>query len=306
MSRLLVEDYDVVLISSTYCAKNINLKNNKKVIHYCHSPSRFLHGLITETDHNSLPKWQRFLIVPIKKYLKKVDLKAVENLNKNNCIWIGNSKFIQKTIKEVYKIDSGFIYPPIDLEKFIHNIRKEPKPNEEFYFSFGRVSFHKRIDLAIQTCLKMNKKLIIAGSAGSQLEMDQLKNIVKEHEEKHPESKGLITFLGRVEPEELEVFIGSCKAFLFPGKEDFGMAPVEMLAAGIPVIAYKAGGALEYVEDEKNGLFFDYQTIDSLSEAIIKFEKLPKNYWDVNYIKNSAMKFGLDSFNKSFRDLIEK
>lgn len=304
MSFLEVKNYDVVFISSTYCAKNVKLVNNKKVFHYCHSPTRFLHGLVTETDHASLSKAQKLVIPIFKKILKKIDLKAVENLNNNGCIWIGNSKFIQQTIKEVYKVDSLLIYPPIELERFLKVERQPINGDQEFYLSHGRVSFHKRIDLAINTCLKLGKKLKISGNAGSQMEMDQLQNIVKEFEKSNPDKKGMIEFLGRTEHHQIMGLLSQAKGFLFPGKEDFGIAPMEMLAAGLPIIAYKAGGALEYVRDGVNGVFFDEQTIESLSSSIKIFEDNISNF-DAQTIKNTSLEFSEQKFRQEIDKLVK-
>lgn len=305
MSFVKVKDYDLVLISSTYCAKNIKLENNKQVFHYCHSPTRFLHGLVTETDHKSLSRMHKFIIPFFKFWLKRLDLKAVENLNKNNCVWFGNSKFIQKTIKEVYKVDSFLLYPPIELQRFLKIKREDfSETKNSFYLCHGRISFHKRIDLAIKACLQMGRKLKISGGAGSQMEMDQLKNIVKEFEKEHPEKKGLVEFLGRTSDEELSVLMSKCRAFLFPGKEDFGIAPIEVLASGVPIIAYKAGGALEYIKPNKNGIFFEKQEVECLIGKIQEFEKIQS--WDEQEIKNTTLSFSEERFRKEFLELVKK
>lgn len=303
MSKVKVEGYDAVLISSTYCGKNVKLKNNTRVIHYCHSPTRFLHGLVTETDHASLSKAQKLVVPLFKSGLKKLDLKAVKHLNDNDCTWVGNSKFIQETIKDVYNVDSELIYPPIDLERFMKVDRKPLTGENEYYLSHGRVSFHKRVDLAILACMQLGKKLKISGNAGSDLEMNQLKDIVKDYEKKHPESKGLIEFLGRTEGEVTTDLAAGCKAFLFPGKEDFGISPVEMLAAGVPVIAYKEGGALEYVQENINGVFFHPQTTEELIKGIKDFES--KNNWDADTIKRTSAKFSEEMFKQEIDKLVK-
>jgi len=300
MSFLKVCGFDFVLISSTYCAKNVNLKTNPdtKIVHYCHSPTRFLHGLVTETDHSSLGLAYRILIPFFAWWLKILDLKAVKNLNNLGCIWLANSKFIQQTILNVYKTESIVVFPPIELDRFLKNERKI-EVNQPFYLCHGRISFHKRIDLAIKACLQLKKRLLISGTSGLPQEMDLLKKIVEDAEKKDPSLKGLITFLGRTTDQEFADLMQSCLAFLFPGKEDFGIAPIEMLAAGVALIAYKAGGALEYVKDWENGVFFDEQSVESLSNAIIKFEQ--KNQWDVEKIKQSSLSFSRQSHQKSIQ-----
>jgi glycosyltransferase involved in cell wall biosynthesis len=261
------KNYDLVLISSTYAGKNIRLKNNKKIIHYCHSPARFLHGLTTEKDHSTLPIWQKAISFLLKPFLKMIDLGAVRNLVSNNTIWVSNSKFIQETVNEVYKVDSQIIYPPVEINKFAQVVRN-PKPIEEFYLCHGRISFHKRLDLAIEACLALNRKLYISGVSALENDMINLKKLIPENR------KDLIVFLGRTSDEQLANLVGNAEAMIFPGKEDAGIAPIEMIAAGLPVIAYQSGGALEYVIDKVNGIFFKEQNVHSLTEKIQEFETL--------------------------------
>ncbi len=301
MSFWKVKNYDLVLISSTYCAKNVRYENCPKIIHYCHSPTRFLHGLITETDHKSLNFVYRTFIPIFTFWLKWMDLKAVEYLNKNGCKWVANAKFIQTLIREVYHTDSVVIYPPIETQNFWEVDRKMSEMGDEFYLCHGRISFHKRIDLAIAACLRLGKKLKIGGAAGFQKEMDDLVKIVTDFESKNPDKKGLVEFLGRTTDEQYLDLLASCKSFLFPGKEDSGMTPIEVLAAGVPVIAYQAGGALEYIQDDQNGIFFPHQEVDSLVEAILKFES--KKDWDLQKIKESSIPFSAENFVSEFNKL---
>jgi glycosyltransferase involved in cell wall biosynthesis len=271
MRSITIKNADLVLISSTDCGKQVRLEKCNKILHYCHSPTRYLNGLTTETEHASLPLSYRLVLPLFTWWLKLLDQDAVKNLNKHKTIWIANSKYIKETIKKVYNTDSQVIYPPIELKKFLSNPRKPNK--DEFYLCHGRISFHKRIDLAIDSCLKLGKRLKISGSCALEKQMDDLKQIVADYESKHPESKGLVEFLGRTSDAQVSELMTECKAFLFPGKEDFGITPVEMLGGGVPIVAYQSGGALEYVKDGVNGVFFSEQTIESMSGAITKFEK---------------------------------
>jgi glycosyltransferase involved in cell wall biosynthesis len=292
MSLMKISGYDLVIISSTYCAKNIRLGNNHKIIHYCHSPTRFLHGLVTEKDHSTLPLWQRivskYILNPVLRYQ---DNWAVKTLVSNDTTWITNSKFIRQTVKDVYHVDSDVIYPPVEIDKFIDIVR-EVDENDEFYLCHGRISFHKRLDLAIKACIETKKKLIISGTSALETDMEQLKSLVP------PEFKDKILFLGRTTDQELTQLVSKAKAMLFPGKEDAGIAPIEMIASGLPVIAYKSGGALEYVQEGLNGVFFEEQTVSSLVEAIIDFEN---QKFDTTRIKNSVQKFSESNFKVQFR-----
>lgn len=304
MSFAVVRDYDLVLISSTYCAKNVKLENCKKIIHYCHSPVRFLHGLVTETDHKSLNKFYRSFIPLFTFWLKWMDLKAVEYLNKKGAIWVGNSKFICELILQVYKTKSILIYPPTEINKFLKIERSNIlQTKKSFYFSHGRISFHKRLDLAIFACLELGRPLKISGSSSLKKEMDDLKQIVSEFEIKNTDKKGLVEFLGRTTDEQFFELLQGCRAFLFPGREDSGITPIEVFASGTPVIAYQAGGALEYLKDNENGLFFPEQTVESLKQAILKFESM-ENKFIPNQTKETSKAFSSEVFEAEFLKLI--
>jgi glycosyltransferase involved in cell wall biosynthesis len=295
-----IKNADIVLISSTDCAKQVRLENCKKIIHYCHSPTRYLNGLTTETEHASLSLVYRIFLPFFTWWLRLLDQNSVAYLTRKSAIWISNSRYIQKTIRDVYHVDSQVIYPPIELTNFLDNPRQSAQ--NEFYLCHGRISFHKRLDLAINSCLRLGKKLKISGISALDKQMDDLKKIVSDYEKEYPKSKGLVEFLGRTSDEEALVLMGSCKAFLFPGKEDFGITPIEMLASGVPLIAYQAGGALEYVQDGVNGVFFPEQSVESMSEAITKFET---NFTtDTAKIKQTSLPFDESAFRKQISDLI--
>jgi glycosyltransferase involved in cell wall biosynthesis len=277
MRTITIKNTDVVLISSTDCAKQVRLKNCHKIIHYCHSPTRYLNGLTTETEHATLSLAYRLILPLFTWWLRILDQNSIKYLNKKNVICVANSEYIKQTIKKVYHTDSQVIYPPIELRKFLNNPRKVNK--DEFYLCHGRISFHKRIDIAIRSCLKLGKKLKISGLSGLEKQTNDLKQIVIDFENKNPKSKGLIQFLGRTSDEQILDLMTQCTAFLFPGKEDFGITPVEMLGGGVPIIAYQSGGSLEYIKDDINGVFFNDQTVDSMSEAMVRFEN--------NFVENT-------------------
>ncbi len=303
MHFLVVKNYDFVFISSTYCGKNVRYENCSKLVHYCNSPSRFLHRMTTETDHSALNPFFRFLIPVFTFWLKWLDFEAVRYLNKNNCLWVSNSKHIQEVVKDVYNTDSIVIYPPVETEKFGSVVRK-PDLEDPFYYYFGRISFHKRIDLIIKTCLQMRRKLVITGSTAFTGEIEKFNEIIKDFETKNPDSKGLVKFTGRIGDDEIKDYLSRCRAFLFPGKEDFGIAPVEVLASGTPAIMFGEGGSLEYIQDGKNGLFFEEQTVDSLAETITKFEKIKS--WNSEEIKKSVAHLNSEVFVNEVKALVEE
>jgi glycosyltransferase involved in cell wall biosynthesis len=128
--------------------------------------------------------------------------------------------------------------------------------------------------------------------------MLKLQKIISDFKKQNPTNKTNIQFVGRISDQDLNKYLQTTKGFLFPGKEDFGIAPVEALAAGVPVIAYQSGGALEYVQEDINGIFFKEQEVKSLKKAILKFEN--KKDWDFQKIKKTSQKFSEEKFEEYF------
>ena len=283
MKKLRVRGYQKVLVSSVYFAKFVSIEKPETLVHYCHSPSRFLHGLQTELDRNTLNpvvRWIEKLLLP---GLKRDDVRAAQKLTDLDAEWQCNSHFMQAEIKLAYGVTAQIVYPPIELEKY-SKIMRNIDIADPFYLYFGRVGGHKRVDLAIKACLEMGRKLMVSGGFSSDAEKERCQTIVSQH----PNGNQLITFLGRQSFEQNVILFSQCRAFLFPGKEDFGITPVEMLGAGIPVIAYGEGGSREYMRDGENGVLFGVQSVESLKTAIQTFEN---REWDEKTIRASVAGF---------------
>lgn len=296
-----VKDVDTVIISSTFCAKNIRIKGNPKVLFYCYTPTRFLHRDERELDHKTINPILRILMPLLYPPLRWMDNRAVAKLKQKNTHWIAISSFIQEEIKKSYKVDSQVIVPPVDLDRF-KNVNRQATP-DDFYFNVGRLSFHKQVDLLIKTCLHLKRKLYIAGATAYQPEMDKLQDIIDQEVYKDPTKKDLVKFLGRISDQEMDEYLSNAKAFLFPPKEDFGIVPVEAMAAGCPVIAYSVGGSREYIQEGINGIFFDQHNVESLSAAILKFEA--KTDWDTQTIISTTNRFSKDNFISAFNNLLD-
>jgi glycosyltransferase involved in cell wall biosynthesis len=299
MKFIIIKNYDLVIISSTDCGKYVKLEDNVKIVHYCHSPTRYLNDMVTEVDRKQLSSWQKLLIPIFLFYLKPLEKLTIKYLKQKNVQWLANSKYIQKLIAEKYNTNSIVIYPPIETEKFINNPRLI-NDQEEFYLVFGRISFHKRIDLAIVACLELHKNLIIGGTSALPTDLEYLQKIISNWELKNNKKADFIKFVGRISDEKYLKYQSQAKGFLFPGREDFGITPVECLASGLPIIAFGEGGALEYVQDKINGVLFTKQTKECLIEAIKEFESLT---FDEKAVRNSVNNFTSMAFKEYFLSL---
>ena len=203
--------------------------------------------------------------------LKHWDLRAAKQPD----FFIANSQTIAKRIKQCYNRDSIVISPPINVERFSMDDQ-----NDDYYLLLTRLSPYKRLDLAIEACEKLNRPLVVIGEGTDRKRLEKLagKNT---------------TFLGRQPDSVVNEYARRCRALIFPGEEDFGMTPLEVNAAGRPVIAFRGGGATETVIENETGVFFDEQTTDSLAEAIERFETLN---WDKQTLRRHAKKFDRSVF----------
>lgn len=286
-THLDLSGYDLVISSSGNGeAKGIRVPKTTKHICYCHSPT---HYYWRHYDHYmSRPGFGFFdplariglkiLVGPLRRW----DLKA----SKRPDYFIANSTHIQADIKKYYGRDSVVIYPPVDIERF-----QNPLGHKHHGFvTMGRQATYKRVDIIVEACTNLNVPLKVIGHG-------------PDHERLVKMAGASVEFLTNVSDEAMPAQLASAEAFLFAAHEDFGVAPVEALAAGTPVIAYKAGGALDYIIPGENGLFFEPQTSQSLESAIQKFQK---SEFDASSVAESARQFSASQFTKKMRAFIDK
>ncbi len=289
-SLKLQEDYDLIISSESGPAKGIKINKTTPHICYVHSPMRYCWGF-TDEYLKAIKKPLRPLARFFFERLRKWDSTTVDNVS----AYLVNSKNVGERVSRFYNKTSTVIYPPIDLSVFDRPLITDTA--RDVYLSFGAITPYKRIDLLVDTFNKNGKHLVVIGNGS---EKEKLESIAKSN----------ITFLGNLEWKEIESYLDRSKALLFPGEEDFGMIPLEVMAYGIPVLAFKKGGALETViENEKieesSGLFFEYQNIDSIQNCLDRFEVIQEKF-DPVWIRNHSRKFGEDKFLKNFSVFVEK
>lgn len=239
-------------------------------------------------------------IRPIANYflnnLKKWDQKTIDNVD----LYIANSINVQNRVQEFYNRKAEVIYPPIASNLFENTLPEIQ--TKSHYLSFGAITPYKKIDLLIDCFNKNGEKLIVIGN-GSEKKKLQAK------------AKNNIVFMGFLEDNQLRNYISQSRALIFPGEEDFGMIPLEVMSFGVPVIAFAKGGVLETVIEnldnvnKSSGIFFKEQTVNSLQNAINQFENIENNF-DSNWIRSHAKNFEehkfLQKFNETVSNLINK
>jgi glycosyltransferase involved in cell wall biosynthesis len=285
LTRFNLRQYDLVISSEAGPAKGIVKNPDSYHLCYCHSPMRYIWDMYPEYYKAANPVIRFFmkLFVP---YLRKWDVTSAALVDR----FITNSSFSAGRIRRIYNREAEVVYGPADINRFLNNERKPA----DYYLFFGQIKGYKRADIAIEACIKLKRKLIVAGAG------------VKKKDKKKYEKSGFIGFKGRISDNKAAALFSGAKALLYPGIEDFGLVPVEAAAAGCPVIAFRGGGAMETVKEDVTGLFFNEQTTESLIEAMIKFEQNAYNFKDRQVFNDHVQQFSKIAFIKRVRDVIEK
>ena len=288
IEQLDVTGYDLVISSSYAVSKGIITGPNQVHISYVHSPIRYAWDLQHQYLHEAeLEKgFKGWLAKMILHYIRMWDYRTANGVD----YFIANSKFIARRIKKVYGRDAEVIYPPVDVEAYQMCNQKE-----NFYLTASRMVPYKKIKLIVEAFNEMpEKKLVVIGEGP---EFAKTKAIAGPN----------IEIMGYQPFDVLKEKMQKAKAFVFAAEEDFGITPVEAQACGTPVIAYGKGGALETVRglDKENptGLFFEAQTVDSIVQAVNRFEREGYKITAENCRKN-AEKFSVNNFKKFFNNAI--
>lgn len=275
-----LNEYDVILSSSSSCAKGVITKSGSIHICYCHTPMRYAWEKKDEYTQD-MGILKKKLVNLLLHYMRMWDVISSNRVD----YFIANSTEVQKRIKKHYKREAVVINPPVRCNMFTIADK-----DEDYFFVVSRLVKYKRFDLAVKACNELGKKLVIIGDGP---EKENLQKIAKEN----------IIFLGRQPDDIVKKYMSECRALLYPGEEDFGIVPVETQACGRPVIAFGKGGVLDSVVDGKTGVLFKEQTVESLKEAIVKFETMSFNKEE---IRKHAMNFDETVFQKKIRNFIEE
>lgn len=246
---------------------------------YCLAPTRYVWGFDAYAAREGFSAAVRLLLRPLLASLRRWDKAAAARVDH----FIAISSDIQRRIARFYERESVIIFPPVDLRRFAPAL--DPG---DYFLSLGRLIPYKRVDLAVGACQRLGLPLWVGGAGRDRERLERMAG----HQ---------VKFLGRVPEADLPLVLARCRAFIFPGLEDFGITPVQALAAGRPVIAFAGGGALDIVQDGVNGVLFHEQTEAALSEALNRFSKMR---FDPELIRRSAEKFDTQVFKEKLAAFI--
>ncbi|GIW03168.1 glycosyltransferase [Roseiflexus sp.] len=271
--------YDVLISSSSAFAKGVIPRPDALHICYCHTPMRFAWRTSDYLAREAFGATQRAALALPLVLLRMWDVLSAQRVD----AFIANSRVVAQRIWRYYRRKAAIIPPPVDLPPW-----RETPPGA-YFLAGGRLIPYKRLDLAVRACTRLRLPLKIFGDGRDRARLQAM-------------AGPTITFLGRVSEAERHALFAGCRAFIFPGEEDFGIAPLEAMAAGRPVIAYAAGGALETVVEGVTGRFFHQQTAEDVMDAIAA--TLTERY-DACAIRRHAEQFGRETFLERMRLLIE-
>ena len=275
--------YDLVISNKSAFCLGVRTPPETRHLCYCLTPTRFVWDYEAYVSREQVGGAARSLIRPFLGRLQEWERAAAHRVD----AFVAISKAVQGRIRRLYDRDSSIIYPPVDTGRFFPTPEGE---HDEYFLIVSRLVPYKRIDLAVRAFTELGLPLWIGGSGRDRASLEAL-------------AGPNIRFLGRVPDEELGRLMARCRAFIFPGLEDFGIAPVQAMAAGRPVIAYAGGGALDYVTDGVTGVFFHEQSPASLSKAVRRFDEMS---FDPATIRTHAETFDTSVFKESLLALVEE
>ena len=282
--HLNLKDFDLIIsCTGNGEAKFVRAREDAKHLCYCFTPPHFYwqkyDQYIANPGMGALNGLARIGLRLLVKPLRRRDYQAAQYVD----AFVAISHHIHADIKACYGQESTVIFPPVDTSKF-HSV-PHSSPKQPHFITWGRHVPYKRFDLVVAACNELQLPLTVVGTG--------------------PESTALkamagptITFTGFADDAKLAELASVSSAFVFASQEDFGIAPVEALAMGLPVIAYKSGGALDYIEPGKTGEFFDTQSVESIKQVLQTFK--PATY-KTSYIRQSAEAFNTDQFSKQIK-----
>ena len=278
-----LQEFDLIISSESGPAKGIIPRPDAAHICYCHSPMRY----IWDQYHvyHGMSGWFNRAAMPLIAHKMRIwDVSTAARVDR----FVSNSRYVAQRIQTYYRRQADVIPPPVDIDSF--------QPSDtvgSHYLMAGEMVAYKRPDLVIDAFNASGRKLVVVGGGEMQ------KGLIARAKEN-------ITFLGRIPFEELKEQFANCRALVFPGSEDFGIVPVEVMATGRPVIAFKQGGALDTVVDGQTGVFFDEQSAKSLNASIDRLEAAPLLLDNQAGIRAYAEQFHEVAFLKSFTRVVRE
>jgi glycosyltransferase involved in cell wall biosynthesis len=288
-----MREYDLIVSSCFGYAKGINKRRASAAraaalhICYCHTPMRWVWRTNDYLAREGNARLKSALLALPLRWLKSWEMRAAKQPD----LYLANSRVVAERLHAAFGVEATVIPPPIDTTRFAPLPGHEADAPDDFYLVLSRLVPYKRFDLAVKACIALNRKLVVIGDGTDRARLEGLAA-------GHPN----ITFLGRASDEVVADHARRTRGLLFPGEEDFGMTPLEVNAAGRPVVAYCKGGATETIVSGVNGVFFDEPTPESLAGAILRAEQIS---WNAAAIRAHAALFDTAVFRRRILQFVD-
>jgi glycosyltransferase involved in cell wall biosynthesis len=279
-SRLEVPATRLVISNSSTFARAVSARSPALHVAYVHSPLRFAWDVDAYLARSSFPPPARLGLRVAAPLLRRWDRWAGRRVD----TLVTNSEYVRRRVRQVWRRDSIVIHPPVDVAR-----RRVSTDPDDFYLVAARLLAYKRVDLAVRACAILGRRLIVIGDGPERARLERIAG---------PGT----TLLGHVEQRRVEELQGRARALLVPAAEDFGMAAVEVMAAGRPVVGYAAGGLLETVVDSQTGVLFDSPSVHGMAEAIERLESLELDPADA---RRRALEFDVAAFRRRWKHLLD-
>jgi glycosyltransferase involved in cell wall biosynthesis len=273
--------YDLVVSNKSAFCLGVKTAPGTRHICYCLTPTRFIFDFDAYAARERIPGATRIVLRALNCALRRWERDAAQRVTE----FIAISREVRERIKRCYGRDATIIYPPVQVSQFAVS-----RQDDGYFLIVSRLLPYKRIDLAIEACNQLGLPLVIAGDGRDR---DRLARL----------AGPTVTLLGRVDNDRRLQLLSGCRAFIFPGLEDFGIAPIEAMACGKPVIAYAGGGSLDTVIDGRTGLLFCEPTAGSLAQAIQRFAGLA---FHPDRIRAHAERFGVERFKRELLKIVAR
>jgi glycosyltransferase involved in cell wall biosynthesis len=284
-SQLQLAGYDLIISSSGAEAKFIRRKPGTLHIAYIHAPTHYYWSRYDEyLKHPGFGAFDWLARIGLKLLvgsMRRRDYQAAQGPD----FLVTNSVHSQSEIQKYYDRQATVIHPPVDIESF----KPLRKLNRSGLVVAGRQTPYKRLDLAVAACTELHLPLTVIGNGPQHKKLEAL-------------AGPTVTFVTDATDKDVVRYFQSAAGFIFPGLEDFGIVAVEALAAGTPVIAYRGGGAVDYIKDKKNGLLFEEQTVEGLITCLKSFQDV---IWDHQTISQSAEQYASASFRQKIKTFVQ-
>jgi glycosyltransferase involved in cell wall biosynthesis len=254
------DGYDLVISSASSFAKGIRIPTGGVHVCYCYTPSRFLWSYDDYVRQQALPAAAKLVLPAVVGPLKAWDYRAAQRPQRI----LGISNAVASRIRSTYGRQAAVVFPPVDVSRF-----RPLAETDDYFLVVARLAAYKRIDIAVEACTRLNRALVVVGDGPDRKRLEAI-------------AGPSVRFAGRLPDEDVVRMLGRCRALLWPGEEDFGLAPVEAQSSGRPVIAYRAGGVLDTVSDGVTGVLFEPQTVDAMIDAIGRFDTSRFNSADLD------------------------